>query len=51
MEMLEDHGSFGGRQQVWRHASRETGTPMTFSVYLPPAAAEGPFRSSGGCRA
>lgn len=41
MKTLEDHGSFGGRQQVWRHASESTGTPMTFSVYLPPAAARG----------
>jgi S-formylglutathione hydrolase len=30
---------FGGRQGVYRHASRETRTPMTFSVYLPPQAA------------
>jgi S-formylglutathione hydrolase len=42
MKMLEDHGSFDGRQQVWEHASRETGTPMRFSVYIPPAAAAGP---------
>jgi S-formylglutathione hydrolase len=42
MKMLEDHGSFDGRQQVWEHASRETGTPMRFSVYIPPAAADGP---------
>jgi S-formylglutathione hydrolase len=42
MKMLEDHGSFGGRQQVWEHDSAETRTPMRFSVYLPPAAAHGP---------
>ena len=30
---------FGGIQGVYRHQSRETGTPMTFSVYLPPQAA------------
>ena len=30
---------FGGVQGVYRHQSRETGTPMTFSVYLPPQAA------------
>jgi S-formylglutathione hydrolase len=41
MERLEDHGCFGGRQQVWRHASQSTGTPMRFSIYLPPAAAAG----------
>lgn len=27
--------SFGGTQQVWRHASRATGTEMTFALYLP----------------
>ena len=33
--------SFGGTQGVYRHASRETGTDMTFAVYLPPQAAGG----------
>ncbi|MBW3558223.1 MAG: S-formylglutathione hydrolase [Proteobacteria bacterium] len=42
MRMIEDHGSFEGRQQVWEHDSRETRTPMRFSVYLPPAAKAGP---------
>jgi S-formylglutathione hydrolase len=28
--------SHGGTQGVYKHASRETGTEMTFSVYLPP---------------
>jgi S-formylglutathione hydrolase len=28
--------SHGGTQGVYKHASRETGTDMTFSVYLPP---------------
>jgi S-formylglutathione hydrolase len=40
--MVEDHGSFEGRQQVWEHDSTETGTPMRFSVYLPPAVGHGP---------
>jgi S-formylglutathione hydrolase len=31
--------SFGGTQGVYRHPSRETGTDMTFAVYLPPQAA------------
>ena len=30
--------SYGGTQGVYRHASRETGTDMTFSVYVPPHA-------------
>jgi S-formylglutathione hydrolase len=33
---------FGGTLSVWSHASKETGTEMKFSVFLPPAAAEGP---------
>ena len=28
--------SYAGMQGVYRHASRETGTDMTFSVYVPP---------------
>jgi S-formylglutathione hydrolase len=28
--------SYGGMQGVYKHASRETGTDMTFSVYVPP---------------
>lgn len=30
--------AFGGIQGVYRHHSRETGTEMTFSVYVPPQA-------------
>jgi S-formylglutathione hydrolase len=41
MEKLADWASHGGRQQVWKHASRTTGTDMTFSLFLPPG--EGPF--------
>ena len=33
---------FGGTQGVYRHQSRETGTEMTFSVYLPPQAQQRP---------
>ena len=29
--------SHGGVQGVYKHASAETGTDMTFSVYVPPA--------------
>ncbi|HEX8569952.1 MAG TPA: S-formylglutathione hydrolase [Caulobacteraceae bacterium] len=42
MKLIEDHKSFEGRQQVWEHLSAETNTPMRFSVYLPPAAEQGP---------
>ena len=36
IETLSQARSFGGVQGVYRHASRETGTGMTFSVYVPP---------------
>jgi len=36
METVSTARSFGGTQGVYRHASRETGTDMTFSVYVPP---------------
>lgn len=38
MERIEHHVCFGGSQEVWRHHSAVTGTPMTFSVFLPPQA-------------
>ncbi len=41
MKQVENHASFGGRQQVWQHDSRSTGTPMKLGVYLPPAALAG----------
>ena len=41
MQRTEHHASFGGRQEVWEHASRSTGTPMKLGVYLPPAALRG----------
>lgn len=36
METVSTARAFGGTQGVYRHASSATGTPMTFSVYLPP---------------
>jgi len=39
LETLSTVKSFGGTQGVYRHASRQTGTDMTFAVYLPPQAA------------
>jgi len=41
LETLSTAKSFGGIQCVCRHQSRETGTPMIFSVYLPPQAEVG----------
>ncbi|WP_084582615.1 S-formylglutathione hydrolase [Sphingomonas azotifigens] len=37
-ETVSTHKAFGGVQGVYRHASTATGTPMTFSVYVPPHA-------------
>ena len=37
MERLNRWRAHGGWQEVWRHASLETGTPMEFSVFLPDA--------------
>ncbi len=39
LELLSEHACFGGVQCLYRHASREIGLPMRFSVYLPPQAA------------
>jgi S-formylglutathione hydrolase len=38
LETLSTNKSHGGVQGVYRHESRETGTPMTFSVFVPPQA-------------
>jgi S-formylglutathione hydrolase len=35
MEVVSTHRAFGGVQGVYRHDSAETGTPMTFAVYVP----------------
>ncbi|MFT3800755.1 MAG: S-formylglutathione hydrolase [Burkholderiaceae bacterium] len=41
MQRLESHASFGGRQEVWQHASSALGCTMRFGLYLPPAALAG----------
>jgi S-formylglutathione hydrolase len=38
IETLSTNTTFGGVQGVYRHASKATGTDMTFSVYVPPHA-------------
>jgi len=38
VETVSTNKAFGGVQGVYRHASRETGTEMTFSVFVPPHA-------------
>ncbi len=42
METISETRSHGGTQGVYVHASAATGTPMTFSLFLPPAAEAGP---------
>ncbi|ORE97185.1 S-formylglutathione hydrolase [Aurantimonas sp. 22II-16-19i] len=39
METVSTNTAHGGVQGVYRHASKETGTEMTFSVFVPPHAA------------
>ena len=41
LETVSTNKSHGGVQGVYRHASRETGTDMTFSVFVPPQAEAG----------
>lgn len=36
MKTVSENTAFGGVQGVYSHASAETGTDMTFSVYVPP---------------
>src|SRR5260221_12741590 len=36
IETVSLNRSYGGTQGVYKHASRETGTDMVFSVYVPP---------------
>jgi S-formylglutathione hydrolase len=42
LETLSTARSFGGTQGVYRHASKAAGTDMTFAVFVPPQAADGP---------
>ena len=36
LELLSEHGCFGGQQRFYRHDSHEIDLPMRFSVFLPP---------------
>lgn len=44
LETVSTNRSYEGIQGVYKHASRETGTAMTFSVFVPPQAASGTKR-------
>jgi S-formylglutathione hydrolase len=41
LKPITQHQCFGGSQRFYRHASREIGLRMKFSVYLPPQALQG----------
>ena len=40
LEVVSQNRSFGGTQTVFRHQSRETGTPMRFAAFVPPQAGQ-----------
>lgn len=42
METLSENTCFGGKQGVYRHKSEACGCDMTFGLYLPPQAEDGP---------
>ena len=42
LKSVAEHRCFGGIQGVWQHASDSTAIDMTFAVYLPPQAQDGP---------
>ena len=41
-ETISENKCFGGIQAVYRHDSRETGTPMRVSIFHPPESLDGP---------
>ena len=41
MERIEHHGSFGGRQEVWKNTSSAVGGETRLGIYLPEAALRG----------
>src|SRR6478752_2821992 len=40
LEIISEQRCFGGTHGVYRHASRECASPMRFSVFTPPQAAQ-----------
>jgi S-formylglutathione hydrolase len=41
LELVSEHGCFGGVQRFYKHASGVIGLPMKFALYLPPQALAG----------
>jgi len=46
IQLVSEHGCFGGTQRFYKHASRETRGTMKFSVYLPPGVKSGQAKSA-----
>ncbi|WP_417718717.1 S-formylglutathione hydrolase [Salipiger sp.] len=42
MDIVSENRSFGGVQSVYKHPSNTCGCEMTFAVYMPPQAEDGP---------
>ena len=42
MDLVSENRAYGGVQQVVTHVSKACGVPMTFGIYLPPQAEDGP---------
>lgn len=40
LELLSEHGCFGGRQLFYRHPSAQIGLPMRFALFIPPRLSE-----------
>ena len=52
LELVSEHGCFGGVQRFYKHASSEIGLPMGFALFLPPQALAGQavrLEVSAGC--
>lgn len=41
LQLVSEHGCFGGVQRFYKHASSEIGLPMRFALFLPPGAEQG----------
>jgi S-formylglutathione hydrolase len=41
LELVSEHGCFGGVQRFYKHLSNEIGLPMRFALFLPPQALAG----------
>jgi S-formylglutathione hydrolase len=51
MKTISENRAFGGVQGVYSHASQACACDMTFGLFLPAQAEEGPVPCFGTCRA